>query len=86
MRQFKLRLSTLMLLVVIAALAVAFVVEQQRHSRREARLEVENTQMRAWIASERESKMSITAINEEQIAYWEKKKKEASSPSKDVKR
>jgi predicted Holliday junction resolvase-like endonuclease len=78
------RLGTLMLVVVIAALGLGMILQELRHLRREARLEAENTQMREWIARERSSKMSITAINEEQIAYREKKKKEATSASKDA--
>jgi hypothetical protein len=80
------RLSTVMLLVVIAALTVAFIAEQQRHLRHEARLEAENTQMRAWIARERESKMSTTAINEGIAAYWEKEKNETNSAAVAAKR
>ena len=82
----RIRLSTLLLLVVIAALVVAFVAEQRRHLRREAGLEAENTQMRAAIARERELKMSISAINEDLAAYWRKEKNETNSSIEDVKR
>jgi hypothetical protein len=48
MRRF--RLSTLMLLIVIAALAIALVVEEQRAARREAELQAEMAALQSRLA------------------------------------
>ena len=56
------RISTLMLLIVIAALCTAQIVQQRRAARRETGLEVEQAQLRVRLA---ESSLRVKALNDE---------------------
>jgi hypothetical protein len=62
------RLSTLMLLVVIAALGIALVVQYRRYARREAELQVRLTQAWPVFLKQQKETAEIRRLQEELLA------------------